>query len=513
MQVIETRTDPLLREFRVAIPAADLARKFEQRLNDLARNVSLKGFRPGKVPLALVRKKYGPSLKSEIVEETIHESTASVIKEKGLRLALQPRLDITPPGDQGDLEYTMAVEILPEIPAPDYAQIKLERLVAEIDENQVDELLNRLAEAVRPPVPVTEPRPAEADDIAVVDIVGVDGAPLPVPGDGTDVSVLLGATEAPSELNDQVIGMRAGETKAIAITYRSDYAIEALRGTSHSYQVTLKELRRLEPVVLDDSLAMRFGLETLEELKRLLREQREKDLKSLSRQRLKRALLDRLAELFSFDVPKGLVDREYDTVLREMKRPVAGAGDDAHAHDHTHDHDHAHDHSHDHDHSACGHDHAHDHDHGHEHDEGHHHQHAPAGADADPSAPAAPVATEAEEREYRALAERRVRLGLLLAEVGRQNNLRVTPEELSKAITAEARRYPGEEQVVLNFFRNSAPAREALAAPLLEDKVVDFMIELASVSERRISAEDLLKDDDEADTTAADEGKGSPAGS
>jgi trigger factor len=481
MQVTETIIDALTREYRVALPAADLQERLEQRLNELARTANLKGFRPGKVPVEVLRRKFGASLRAEVVEQAVSESSATVIEERGLRPALSPRLEIGSFDEGGDLTYTMAVELLPEITAPNFGDIRLERLVVDVGDEEVDTSIGRLARALAPVETVTEPRPAAAGDIAVVDFAA-GAEPLPVPGDGRDVPVEVGASGNPPGLGDQLAGLSVGDSRNVTLVFPEDYPIAGLAGGSHSYTVTLKEIRRQEPIPVDDAMAKRFGLETLDALRATIREQREGDLKSLSRLRLKRALLDRLADLYDFDIPKGLVDREYRDVVAKMAQDTP-AGADAHEHTHGHgsgDPEHVHD-------ETCGHDHA-----GveHVHDEtcGHDHEHDDHAADA--------ALTEAQRQDCRRLAERRVRLGLVLAEIGRQNNLRVSPEELGKAIGTEARRYPGQEQSVFEFFRKNAAAREALGAPILEDKIVDFILELADVGERKVTFEELLRDDD-----------------
>ena len=511
MQVTETKIDELTREFRIAVPAADIERKFEKRLGELAHSVKLPGFRPGKVPVALLRKRYGETLRGEILEETINEATKSVIADRGIRPALPPRIEVAPgsaAAGSGDLEYTLALEVLPEITPPDYASIELERLVANVSEESTDEMLGRLAEAARGATPVTEARPATADDVVVFDVVAPDDkAPF---GDGKDIAISLGAEGAAPGLEAQLLGAQAGETKAVHISYPADHPIAALAGRTVEYEVVVKELRVRDAPVLDDEMAQRFGAETLTALREQVRQHQAQELKTMSRMRLKRALLDRLDALYTFPLPKGLVDREIAVVARQLAGetkaaehdaghsgaeenahteghadgPAADALADAPAHAHSHaddDPDHVHG-------PGCGHDHA-------------------AGEGRTDAGPAAAV-TDAERAEYGRLAERRVRLGLVLAEIGRNNNLQVTVDELGKAMVAEARRFPGQEQAVLDFFRRSAEAKEALAAPILEEKVVDFMLEMAKVRERKVPVDELLRD---ADAEPTSDGSGARA--
>lgn len=502
MQVTETKIDELTREFRIAVPAADIEQKFEKRLGELAHSVRLPGFRPGKVPVALLRKRYGETLRGEIVEETINEATKSLIAERGIRPATPPRIEVAAAAAvAGDLEYTLALEVLPEITPPDYAAIELERLVADVTEESTDEMLNRLAEATRGATTVAEARPATGDDVVVFDVVAPDDkAPF---GDGRDIAVSLGAEGLAPGLEAQLIGVQAGETKTVRISYPADHPIGALAGRTVDYELAIKELRVRDPLVIDDALAQRFGAETLAALREQLRQHQAKELKAMSRLRLKRQLLDRLDALYSFPLPKGLVEREIRVVARQLASEKAaqhdadhsGAAETADTEEHaevsavavrTHA-------------SAHG-----DDDPDHVHGPGCGHDHEAAGDEADPAS----AVSEAERAEYGRLAERRVRLGLLLAEIGRNNNLQVTPDELGKAIVAEARRFPGQEQAVLDFFRKSAEAKEALAAPILEEKVVDFMLEMAKVSERKVGVDELLRD---ADTEPTSDGSGARA--
>lgn len=474
MQVTETKVEDLSREFKVTIPAVEIEQKFEQRLNKLVESVRLPGFRPGKVPVALLRKRYGDSLRGEIIEETINESSKSVITDRGLRPALPPRVELQVAADSADLEYTLALEVLPEIEQPDFTQIALERLVVEPDESQVTATVERLANMVRGSQPVTEQRPATVDDLIVVDVTApADPKPF---GDGKSMTLPLDGDGPLPELAAQLCGAEAGETRVVTIAFPADYGVADLAGTTGEYEMLVKELRQRDPLSLDDDLAKKLGVESLEELTKDIREHHAQELKTVSRARLKRALLDQLDKLYSFPLPKGLVEREYETITRRLKAEDAAASSTE-----TADALEAEPGS-----AADG-----------------------RAAEVEVSAGDASAVTIGDAQhsqdptgEYYELAERRVRLGLVLAEIGQRNNLRVTPEEIGKAMVAEARRYPGQEKAVIDFLRNNAEAREAIAAPLLEEKVVDFILEMVKVEDRTVSADDLLRADDD-DTTFA----------
>lgn len=485
MEVIETQIDELTRHFRVALSAADIERKVDTKLNELAQSARLPGFRPGKVPVGLLRKRYGASLKHEALEEAVSQSSQAVISERGIRIAMPPRVELAQSPEQGEVAYTMAVELLPEITPPDYAAIRLERLVAEVDEDEVDRRLRRFAEAVGEETPVSEARPVQTGDIVVVDILGPEDK-WPFDTEHCQgVRITVGEEGPLPGFGDHLLGLSAGDRSSVTMTLPMGIKRQDLAGSEKTYEIEIKELRTRKPADIDDELAKQGGWNDLEDLRGWLRQQRDTELKSYTRMRLRRALLDRLSELYGFGVPKGLLEREYGTLVRQLadESDPAETGEGAALSSPEHVHD-----------EHCGHQHG----NSHEDDPEHTHHHEPADASAE-----ARLSPE-KRQEYRALAERRVRLGLVLAEIGRVNNLRVTQEEIGKAMIAQARRFPGQEQMVLEFLRKNPQAQESLAAPILEDKVVDFILEMAEVSERTVPADELLREP-EAETTSAEE--------
>jgi trigger factor len=488
MEVTESNIEGLSREFKVAVSAADVEQKIANRLTELARSVKLPGFRPGKVPVSLLRKRYGDALKGEVLEETVKESSATVISERGLRPAAQPKIEITSFDDGGDLEYTMAIDLLPEIDPPDYPKIELEKLVAEPDETDVDETLQRLAEAHKTSISVTEKRPAKEGDILVIDFVGRIGDEPFEGGAAENHELTLGSKQFIPGFEDQLIGASAGECKEISVTFPDDYGSVNLAGKLATFDVKVHEIREGVPADVDDELAKKIGIDSLEALKTEIREQHSRELKTMSRLHMKRSLLDKLADMYDFAPPQSMVDREYESIVGQIKEKEAG---ETRVHDHDNEgHDHGHEHNHGHD----GHDHDHTHDHDHDHED-HQHDHKPhENVDA--------FLTDEQRTEYRGIAQRRVRLGLVLAEVGRVNNLRVSEEELNKAIMSEASRFPGQEKVFFDYFRQNPSARDALAAPILEDKVVDFMLEMATVKDRDVPAKELFETGEDTESAA-----------
>ncbi len=471
MEVTESKVDGLSREFKIAVPAADVEEKIISRLKKLAQSARIPGFRPGKVPVQLLRRRYGDAVKGEVLEQAVQESSASVVSERGLRCIGEPKIEVTSFEDGGNLEYTLAVDLFPEFELPDFSKIQLERLVVNADEEEVDKTLERLADVHKTSIPLTEARPARAGDTVVMDFVGrVDGEKFDG-GAAEGFQLELGSGRFIPGFEDQLVGASAGEERSVVVTFPENYGEATLAGKEAIFEVKVNEIHETVPAVIDDEFAKKFGMDSLSVLKQQIRDSHAEEFKKLSRMKLKRVLLDRLAEMHDFELPSGIVDREFQNIVQQFKAEKAGTGSGQnHEHDHDHDHDHEHDH-----------DHRHDHDHGHEHEK----------ADAD--------LTDEQRTEYRGLAERRVRLGVLLAEIGRVNNLRVTDDELTRAMYAEAQRFPGQEQMVFEYFRKEPKAKEALAAPVLEDKVVDFILEMAAVTDRNVSANEIVEEDADAE--------------
>ena len=454
MQVTETSADGLMREYTITVPAGDLEQEINRRLGEIGRQVRLPGFRPGKVPMQILRTRFGPSVRGEVLQSTLQASSAEAINERQLRPALPPKVDILSAGEGADLEYKMAVEVLPEIPEPSFADLDIERLVVEVQDEEVDRAVERIAEQQRKSEVVE--RPAERGDILLVDSEGRIGE-HEIPGaGGKDRRIVLGTVNSLPGLEDQLVGATAGEHRKVRVTFPTDYAVADLAGKDADFDVDVKEVRRHLPTAIDDELGQAVGLENLAELRQELRQRLQRDYDAASRLRLKRSLLDKLAERYDFPVPPGMVDLEFDNIWRQYETqkalPPAVADVDAMP--------------------AAG----------------------AAGADAIPATPAPGMSQsdEAVKGEYRRIAERRVRLGLLLAEVGRRNNITVGPDEVNQAIAREARRHPGHERQVIDFYRQNPGTIDTLRAPIFEDKVIDFIVELAKIGERKVTPQELL---------------------
>jgi trigger factor len=457
MQVTETSAEGLKREFRIVVPGDEVESQIASRLDELGRSIRLPGFRPGKVPAQLLRRRYGTSVRGEVLESTVQDSTAEAIRERNLRPALPPKVDIVSSAEGADLEYRMSVELLPDIPEPSFADLGVERLVVEIPDEDTDRAIERIAEQQRKSEAVE--RPAETGDILVVDVEGrADEREIPG-ASGKDRQIMLGSGNFIAGFEEQLIGAAAGEHRTVRVTFPEDYGAADLAGKEAVFEVDVKEVRQRAPLVIDDELGKAVGLDGLAELRQEVQQRMQQDYAAAARLRLKRALLDRLAVRYDFPLPPGMVDLEFEAIWAEHRpsADTAAAAAEVAAADSI----------------AAG-------------ETG-----GEAAADSAAGMPA-PGGEEAAKIEYRQIAERRVRLGLLLAEVGRSNNITVTQDELNQAIIREARRYPGQERRVLDLYRQHPEAAARLRAPIFEDKVMDFIIELAKPEERRVTPRELL---------------------
>jgi trigger factor len=453
MEITETLSDGLKREFQIQVPAADLEARLTERLGELKDRVQLRGFRPGKVPMAHLRKIYGKAVMAETIEALIRELNAKVVTDHGLKLAMEPKVTIPNEetevekviGGQSDLAYTLAVEVLPKIELADFKGIKLERPVAEVTDAQVSEALDRIAEQNRPFAARGEGGKVEKGDRVVIDFTGtLEGVPFEG-GTGGDVGVNVGSGTFIPGFEDQLIGMAAGETRQVKVTFPSNYTNAQLAGKDAEFKVTAKTVEAPTAVTVDDAFAKQLGLDSLDKLKEAVKARVQQEHAGLSRQRVKRQLLDKLDEMHKFALPPTLAEEEFKNVWNAVDSDLKAQGRSFE-------------------------------------DEG--------------------TTEEKAREEYRGIAERRVRLGLVLAEIGERNKIAVTDEEITRAIVERARQVPGREQEVWEFYQKNPGALASIRAPIFEEKVVDFLLELATVSEKQVSREELLKDDEDEKSAA-----------
>jgi trigger factor len=449
MQVTETSSAGLKREFKVVLQAEELAAKLDTQLADLKSKAQLKGFRPGKVPVAHLKRVYGRSIMGDVVQEAVTEANKKIVEENELRLAVEPRFDF--PGGQsemekvmeakGDLAFTVAFETLPKFEVGSFADLELERLVVDVPEAEVEQVLDRMASQNRTYTPKEAEAAAEKGDKLTIDFVGKIGGETFEGGTGTDVEVIIGSNSFIPGFEEQVVGMKAGESRTVTATFPENYLPRHLAGKEATFDVTAKSLAAPGEFAIDDAFAKGFNFDSLDAMKAAIRGNLEAEWARASREKLKRALLDALDKMYSFELPAGLVDQEFDGIWKQVQAEQAQTGK-----------------------SFA--------------DEG--------------------TTEEAARADYRRIAERRVRLGLLLAEVGEKAEVKVEENEVTQALVQRARAFPGQEQQVWDHYRKNPQALAELRAPIFEDKVVDHIIGRAKVSERKVDKDELFKMEEDA---------------
>ena len=449
MQVTETLSEGLKREFKVVVPAAELDAKVNSRLDEMKDRVRINGFRPGKVPVAHLKRMYGRSAMAEVIEATVRDTNNQIVSDRGYKLASDPK--VTLPTEQAavekliagesDLDYTMAVEIVPEIKLANFKDLKLTKLTSDVADSEIDEGIARIAEQSKPYTPRPEGEKAAKDDRVTISYAGtIDGVAFEG-GTGDDAQVLIGSNTFIPGFEDQLIGIGAGETRTLKVTFPAAYGKKELAGKAAEFVVTAKSIEVPGTVKTDsEEFAKSLGLESIAKLRDSVKERVVQEHNAVSRQKLKRALLDELDKGHKFEPPPTMVEDEFDrvwkSVLQELERESKSFADEN-------------------------------------------------------------TTEEKAKAEYHAIAERRVRLGLVLAEIGEKNNITVSDDEMNRAIMEQVRQFPGQEQRIYDYFRQNPQAVAGLRAPIFEEKVVDFLLELANVTESKVSREELFKEADE----------------
>jgi trigger factor len=453
MQVTETLAEGLKHEFQISVPASDLDAKADARLVDLKDKVRLNGFRPGKVPVSHLKKVYGRSVMAETIDQTIRDTNSQIFTERGFRLATEPK--ITMPTEQkavediltgkSDLTYTVSIEVVPAIQLADFKSFTVEKPVAEVTDADVDEAIKRIADQNRTFAAKGEGAKAETGDRVTISFKGtINGTPFDG-GTGENIQVTIGAGQFIPGFEEQLLGIAVGETRTLKVSFPKNYASEKLAGQPAEFETTATLIEAPQDTKIDDEFAKALGLESLDKLKQAARERLAAEFAGATRQRVKRMLLDRLDESHRFEAPPSLIEEEFNLMWNSIKAEMDSNGKTF--------------------------------------------------ADED-------TTEEAAKEEYRKIADRRVRLGLVLSEIGEKNKITVTEDEVSRAVIERARQMPGREKEVWDYYRNNANALAQLRAPIYEDKVVDFILELANVTEKKVTREDLYKDD-EAERSAA----------
>ena len=446
MQVTETSATGLKREYRVIVPATDLEAKVNERLDDLRGRVQLRGFRPGKVPVAHLKRLYGKSAMAEVIEATVQEANSKIVTDHGYRLAVEPKVVL--PTEEGavegviegktDLAYTVEMEIVPAITLADFKSIKLTRLTADVSDEQIDKALQTIADQNRPFVAKAEGA-ANGDRVMLNFQGSIEGTPFEG-GTGEDVPLIMGAGQFIPGFEENVAGLKGGDAKTFDVKFPDDYRASHLAGKTATFAVTVKAVEAPGQVTIDDEFAKTLGVESLAKLREAVKERIAREHALASRQKLKRALLDQLDDRHKFEPPPSLVEQEFGNVWSQVEN-------DLKQQNRTFE------------------------------DEG--------------------TTEEKAREEYRGIAERRVRLGLVIAEIGEKNNIKVTDDQLRAAVMDQVRQFPGQERQIWEYYQKNPNALAALRAPLFEDKVVDFLVELADVTDKPVSREELFKEDDE----------------
>lgn len=446
MQVTETLSEGLKRELKLVVPAHDLSSRLDQRLAEMKDRVRINGFRPGKVPVAHLKRLVGRQEMAQIIDTVIGESIRKAVEDRKERPALNPEVKLAEevPAEkvvdgEADLVFTATYELLPEFEVKDFSGIEIERPVAEVTDAEVDEQVNRIAEGNKP----FEPKEGAADkgDRVTIDFVGkIDGEAFEG-GAGEGVDLTLGSGQFIPGFEDQLIGASAGDQRVVDVSFPAEYPAKHLAGKAASFDVTVKAVSAPGELVLDDEWATKLGLESLAKLRDVIREQIQNQFAQASRAKVKRALLDKLDETYSFELPQKLVEGEFEQIWKQVTDEMTQAGKSF--------------------------------------------------ADED-------TTEEAARADYRRIAERRVRLGLVLSEVGEKNEVQVTDEEVSRALVERARQFPGQEREVFEYYRNTPMALATLRAPLFEDKVVDFILDKAKVTDKTVAKDELFKEPEEA---------------
>ncbi|MGH6644199.1 MAG: trigger factor, partial [Bradyrhizobium sp.] len=423
------------------------------KLIDLKDKVKLNGFRPGKVPVSHLKKVYGRSVMAETIDQTIRDTNTQIFTDRGFRLATEPK--ITMPTEEKeveellagktDLTYTVAIEVVPTIQLADFKSFTVEKPIVDVSDADVDEAIKRIADQSRPYNAKSEGAKAENGDRVTINFKGsIDGVPFDG-GTGEGIQVVIGAGQFIPGFEEQLIGIGAGETRTLKVGFPKNYASEKLAGQPAEFETTATSIEAPGETSVDDEFAKTLGLESLDKLKEAARERLVSEFAGATRQRVKRALLDRLDDSHKFEAPPSLISEEFNLMWNSIKAEMESSGKTFADENTTED---------------------------------------------------------AAKEEYQKIADRRVRLGLVLSEIGEKNKITVTDDEVSRAVIERARSMPGREKEVWDYYRNNANALAQLRAPIYEDKVVDFILELANVTEKKVTREELLKDDD-AEKTAA----------
>lgn len=438
MQVKQIKSEGMSRELEVTVPLKTIEGYVESRLKEVGKTVRIKGFRPGKVPMAVLKKRYGRAILGEVLEQTVNETSAMALNQEELRPAMQPKIEVKEFEEGKDLTYKMEVEVLPEIKVMDFAKLDLEKPVAEADDKTIEEALQRIADNNKSSQKVEEDRATKKGDIVVMDFHGRT-ADDNVEHDGMHAHghrLELGSGQFIPGFEDQLIDKKVGDKVEVKVSFPENYGAAELAGRDAIFDVDIHEIHEATDSKIDDDLAKNLGFDDLGALKEAVKQQIEADYDQHSRMKLKRKLLDALDEAHDIDAPERMVEQEYEGILQQIEREKQ--------------------------------------------------------ANPDAEGP-----TDEDKEELREIAGRRVRLGLLLSEIGSKNNVQVTDQELQQAVIREATKFPGQEKMVFEYYQKNPQVLDSLRAPIFEEKVCDIILGKAKVTEKKVSADELTSEDEE----------------
>ncbi|MEE9346662.1 MAG: trigger factor [Robiginitomaculum sp.] len=444
MQIKDIEIKGLSHVYEVTVTAKDMAGKLTAKIEEMKGEVTLKGFRPGKVPASHIRKMFGKSIMGDVIQETVTQTSQKLIADKSLRAAVQPSIELLSDGEKlatgdADLNYKLSVELIPEFEPADPSKLKLTRLTMKADEKDIDERMATLGEGQKSYKKKAKTAKAKKGDAVLINFIGrvageaFDGGAM----DGHQL--VLGSDSFIPGFEDQLIGVKAGDKKDVTVTFPAEYQAKDLAGKEAVFETEVLEVQGETDAVIDDAFAAKFGLPDLAALKNAITSQAEGEIAQQSRMKLKRAILDQLDKKHDFDLPPNMVKAEFDAIWGQVQKEKEAGQLDAED---------------------------------------------------------AKKTDKALEKDYRKIAERRVRLGLVLAEMGAKAKVEITNEELQQAMIAEARRYPGQEQQVVEFYQKNPEQLAGLRAPIFEEKVIDLIIEAAKVTDKEVGKDELFKEDD-----------------
>ncbi|MBL4805556.1 MAG: trigger factor [Alphaproteobacteria bacterium] len=442
MKVKELKSDGLSHELEITILANDIDKRVDVKLQEVGKTAKMPGFRPGKVPLSMLKKRYGKAIMGEILEAAVNETSQQALEDKKITPAMQPKIEVVSFDDGKDLVYTVSVEALPEFKVADFKDIKLTKLVAEPEEGEVDTALERIAANNQSSKEVTTKRGAKDGDIVVITFHGRT-ADDNVEHEGMHAhghNLTLGSGQFIPGFEEQLVGKKTGDKVEVKVTFPEEYGAKELAGRDAIFDVEIEQLREPAEAEIDDEFAKSLGMDDVKALKEAVKEQLQKELDNHARIVLKKELLDALDEANKFEIPAGMLDVEFENIIQQIEIDKKQRGEEADI-------------------------------------------------------------SDEEKEEYKSISERRVRLGLILAQIGNEQKIVVADAELQKAVISEAQKYPGQEKEVFDYYSKNPQALEQMRAPLFEEKVVDYILELSEVKEKKVSQDELLKalDDEDAE--------------